>query len=324
MQYRQLSESFVCDGFTPVRLRYPRGVKDVNVYAVADNTRCEYEEGRDYTVTGGCIVRTHGSRFPDFSQSVFYGKNPFDHELYAEWGNADYMLYADYTAEVDPQELTENIAVAQAKANGQYGALAAFLNRFRNKPLRICVFGDSISTGAEATEIGKAYFYGFAREIDAKYNTESEVLMHAIGGESSESGRARYRDVLRDKADLMLLAYGMNDQNLHDGRFATPPERYAENIQLITGEVSAAGTQAVLISPCSPHPHWIHTSGKTDEYVAVLSELSKSLHVPFADVYSLWQEELRYKSDDDLLHNGINHPSDYGHAIYAIALKCLL
>jgi hypothetical protein len=39
---------------------------------------------------------------------------------------------------------------------------------------------------------------------------------------------------------------------------------------------------------------------------------------------SLWAEIFRYKKDWDMTGNGVNHPNDFGHRIYAEVLSTLL
>jgi hypothetical protein len=46
--------------------------------------------------------------------------------------------------------------------------------------------------------------------------------------------------------------------------------------------------------------------------------------VALADVTSLWQEMLRRKREVDLTGNGVNHPNDFGHRVYAQAILALL
>jgi hypothetical protein len=43
-----------------------------------------------------------------------------------------------------------------------------------------------------------------------------------------------------------------------------------------------------------------------------------------ADMTDLWAELLKHKPYWDLTGNGVNHPNDFGHRIYAQALSALL
>ena len=46
--------------------------------------------------------------------------------------------------------------------------------------------------------------------------------------------------------------------------------------------------------------------------------------VALADMTSMWTEMLKYKKDSDLTGNGVNHPNDFGHRVYAQVLSSLL
>jgi hypothetical protein len=46
--------------------------------------------------------------------------------------------------------------------------------------------------------------------------------------------------------------------------------------------------------------------------------------VALADVTQVWTEMLRQKPDFDLTGNGLNHPNDFGHRLYAQALLQVL
>ncbi len=60
-----------------------------------------------------------------------------------------------------------------------------------------------------------------------------------------------------------------------------------------------------------------------DAFVA--ENAAKELGCPYADANLLWNENLAAgKRPEDLLSNGINHPADYGHYLYYLALKQLI
>jgi hypothetical protein len=46
--------------------------------------------------------------------------------------------------------------------------------------------------------------------------------------------------------------------------------------------------------------------------------------VALADLTSIWGELLKRKSFYDLTGNGVNHPNDFGHCVYAETLLALL
>ena len=43
-----------------------------------------------------------------------------------------------------------------------------------------------------------------------------------------------------------------------------------------------------------------------------------------SDITSVWEELLKHKQDHDLTGNGVNHPNDFEHRVYAQVLSMLL
>lgn len=324
MKVKQTRESFVCAGLTPTALRYRNITGGVKVYSVCGEKVRQFTENKDYKVDGGSIVRLPSSEMPDFSKAPLYGIKKFDHEKFEKWGNAPYMLFADYEAEVPKNETTEEIAKVVAEENGNYGALGSFFASLTGET-EMLVFGDSISTGCEATTRDRAYFSLLTGAVREKYGIGLHINNKSIGGETSRNAIKRYEQVLNESnAKIMILAYGMNDQNLFGDDRAVEPSEYYANIGTVAAKAEAKGMKVVLASPCEPHPEWIHTSGRTKEYVEVLRGISRERGYAYADVNAVWKSELKFKRADDLLNNGINHPTDYGHYIYYTALKQLL
>jgi hypothetical protein len=46
--------------------------------------------------------------------------------------------------------------------------------------------------------------------------------------------------------------------------------------------------------------------------------------VALADMTSIWEEFFKRKKDADLTGNGVNHPNDFGHRVYAQVISTLL
>ncbi len=46
--------------------------------------------------------------------------------------------------------------------------------------------------------------------------------------------------------------------------------------------------------------------------------------IVLADLTAIWTEMLKRKRDCDLTGNGVNHPSDFGHRLYAQVILALL
>ena len=59
------------------------------------------------------------------------------------------------------------------------------------------------------------------------------------------------------------------------------------------------------------------------QYRDALAELCEP-GIALADLTSIWTEFLKRKRDWDLTGNGVNHPNDFGHRVYAQVLSTLL
>ena len=75
---------------------------------------------------------------------------------------------------------------------------------------------------------------------------------------------------------------------------------------------------------------WHHTPREMfPKYLEALKSLvgaegTAAKGLALADLTSLWTEMLTRKRDSDLTGNGVNHPSDFGHRVYASAVLSLL
>ena len=328
---KQIGESFVFDKQEWMPSRYKQLLsRSLRLYRQNTNDFSElnYIEGKDYEADylNGMIRRMPDSTIPDFRCSAFYGKKPFDQMKEQNWGNAEFLIYADYEYNSDNNKDIERIAEDISIKNGNRGSLSNFLSSYKNKNLKYMVWGDSISTGCEAFPKNNTYFYRFKNYIEEKYNCNIEIINTAVGGDSTAEGRNRfYENVLNKDFDLISIGFGMNDQNCFGDLCPVTTEIFETNIFFFINELKKRNKEIILISPCQPHPNWIHTSGKLNFYTEILRKLSDEYNVAYADVYKLWQSELDFgKSADSLLRNGINHPNNYGHYIYSIMLKQLI
>ena len=80
-----------------------------------------------------------------------------------------------------------------------------------------------------------------------------------------------------------------------------------------------AGCDVLLVAPCVPSAGY--RSAPIDGYCSVLEDVAEEAKCAFADVTTAWRE----RGGDHLLRNGVNHPDDVGHALYAeVVLHALL
>jgi lysophospholipase L1-like esterase len=324
---RQTCEAVIFPAEEPQRLRYVplrTGCLSARSTPLAtDDGGCVYDEGRDFVVDAlkGTIARKPGGRIPDWTKHELYGKDDFDHRFCKEHRNVDYTVYVDYDYDASAEQ------AARPSAN----RIARTLEKLRKgETARYVVFGDSISTGAEASRPALAFHNLFAERIRALApESNLEIVNRAIGGERCLEGIARYRcDVIDLHPDLVTMTFGANDQcRLRtDKECGVPPAEFRDKMRhIVTGIREETGADVVLITPLILNPAWMYTSGEVDVYAEILRDIARECGACLADLHVLWRAELDAgKSYGSLLMNNINHPNDYGHHLYDKALAAVL
>jgi lysophospholipase L1-like esterase len=269
-----------------------------------------YHEGRDYALNhaSGEVQRLAGSRIP----------------LTTREGLSTLIADGD-----DDAFHRHQVAATYEHAAGLWtapvpGASTAQLPRTHDRlrkaqPLTVCLTGDSISEGYNASGfIGVAPHqpaFGGLVAAGLELASGSPVTFHnfAVAGWTADNGRADADRVAAAKPDLVLVAYGMNDACYADAA------DFSANIEAIVDEIhgSAPDAEFVLISPMLPSPECdFVVPERFPEYRDALAKLSGP-GAALADVTTLWRALLVRKSPHDLSGNGLNHPNDFGHRLYA-------
>jgi lysophospholipase L1-like esterase len=134
------------------------------------------------------------------------------------------------------------------------------------------------------------------------------------------NGVADLAALLASKPDLLIVAYGMNDVGRKD------PVWYGQQTKLILDQAKAScpEIEIILVATMLGNSEWIHTPREMFSlYRDQLRELSGP-DVALADLTEVWKKLLIHKHDLDLTGNGLNHPNDFGHRLYAQAILQLL
>ena len=277
-----------------------------------------YEPGRDYLLeASGQIKRTRDSRIPDFRTNILYGKEDFRHDLFPGFGNRAFFVYADYFHReqwpaplLKPELSATRLPLTRQKLRAGKGA-------------RIVAFGDSITVGGDASEPNLIFWERWAESLRRKYPRAAiESRNGATGGDTTAQGLERLPEkVLRQKPDLVLVGFGMNDHN-REG-YGVPLDAFAKNLRTMIDRIQAAGAEVVLFSAFPPNPKWHFGSHQMEAYANATEQVAREKHCAFADVYHTWISLAARKKPEDLLANNINHPNDFGHEIYYRALQLL-
>jgi acyl-CoA thioesterase-1 len=204
--------------------------------------------------------------------------------------------------------------------------LAKTLARLRgHKKLNLAISGDSISQGYNASGYSQAppwmppYPDLVAAQLRHSYATEVELNNRAIGGWSVDQGLKDLDALLATQPDLIVIAYGMNDVGRQN------PEGFRSTVAEMLKKIhdNNAEIEVILVAPMLGNAEWVHTPREMfPAYRDALASLTGP-GVALADMTSLWQEMLKHKREVDLTGNGVNHPSDFGHRLYAQVILAL-
>ena len=292
-----------------------------------------YEEGRDYVFEPGSreIVLPAGSRIVatvpadlrrpagtqkyslthrDGNGEIFFGGRleyaamqtciTYRHER-GKWKSA--------FPRFDPEQLPRSVARLKA-----------------GQPLSIVTLGDSISEGANASGMydeapfQPAYPELVRRGLAKRCGGEVRMTNLSVGGMDSAWGLTQIDKVLAAKPDLVIVAFGMNDSA---GR---PAASYKDNIAGVIAAVreKLPECEFILVATMLGNPDWTRLKQELfGEYRQALLELAGP-GVAVADLTTIWEGFLERKRDWDQTGNGVNHPNDFGHRVYAQVITTLL
>jgi acyl-CoA thioesterase I len=320
---RQTGESVVLVGEEPANLAFaPLLSEPVTVrstYRDGLPQTIHYQPGQDYVLNAsGEIRRTPGSRIPDFGTNILYGKEDFRHDQFPGFDNGRFFVYVNYARREKWQ---------RPSAKAEFGVVQ--LPKTRQKlragaTVRIVAFGDSITAGGDASEPSLIFWERWARALRMKYpHALIETTNGATGGDATVQGLQRLDEkVLRQKPDLVVIGFGMNDHN-REG-YGVPLDSFAANLRAMISRVRAStDAEIVLFSAFPPNPKWHFGSHNMEAYADATERVARDEHCAYAEVYHFWTSLAARKKPEDLLANNINHPNDFGHWIYFEALQAI-
>ena len=292
-----------------------------------------YEEGRDYVWKAGSreIVIPRGSRIVTSTPDAL--RRPAKsqpHQLTHRDGNGE--IY--FGGKLEYHELQTIVRYSHAPnlwtspvPKFDPKALPLSVRKLRGRePLKIVVLGDSISTGCNASgwaggkPFQPAYPELLSRLLHETYKGQVEVTNLSVGGMDSAWGVTMVDKVVEAGPDLVLLAFGMNDSG---GRSAQDfQEKIAATMKGIREKRHEA--EFILVATMVGNPDWVALKPELfPQYRDALAKLCGP-GVALADVTSIWSAFLKLKKDWDQTGNGVNHPNDFGHRVYAQVISSLL
>ncbi|MGV3606755.1 MAG: SGNH/GDSL hydrolase family protein [Planctomycetaceae bacterium] len=286
-----------------------------------------FVEGKDFRWddAAGGLVALSESKVPVLTQDELYplpgqprslphkAGDPKRHVLFdnAHWFH-DQQVEVTYQTEEKTGELFS--------PNSTRGSLPKTMKRLAEKQsLTIGVSGDSISHGYNASAFTHAspdqppYSNLVAGELARRFGSSVQLHNRAISGWATTNGINDADKLIEAKPNLIIIAYGMNDVGRRN------PKLFEEEISKLVGKFQAAlpESEIILVSTMLGNENWTHSPREMfPKYREVLFAQAKE-GVAVADMTTLWEKLLSKKRDFDLTGNGVNHPNDFGHRLYA-------
>lgn len=312
--------------FTPLRLLSLQSATGV----------VRYIEGQDYVLDqkSKTLFLPQGSRIPfktdaelhppkkslhsmnnaeDSKRDLLWSEGRFFHDLQVE---------ATYTHKSDEWELRKGYVPVYA------GSILPLTTRKlrEKKPLHIVMLGDSISAGYNASGFIKApplmppYPELVRRNLQQRFGAPVDLTNLSVAGKVTTWGLQQSDAVIAAKPDLVVLAFGMNDSG------GITPELYVANISKQISQIKASlpDVEFIVVASSLPNPEWQSGRGAMlKKYQAKLKEMSGP-GIAVADMTAVWTELLASKKYVEITGNGLNHPNDFGHRLYAQVVLGLL
>jgi lysophospholipase L1-like esterase len=292
-----------------------------------------YENGRDFVWKSQSreIVLPAGSRIPSNTpQQLRRPANSQIIPLAHRDGNGEIFLvkrleYASMQACITYRHSPRLWQSAVPKFDPQ--ALPRSVDRLLNKqPLSIVVLGDSISAGGNASGLMQgapfqpAYPELLRLHLESRCQARVDLKNLSVGGKNSQWGLTQVDKVVEIRPDLVILAFGLNDSS---GR---PADDYQANTRNTITKVREKLPEAafILVASMLGNPGWtILRPELLPQYRDALAELCRP-GVALADLTSIWTAFRELKPDWDHTGNGVNHPNDFSHRVYAHVISILL
>jgi len=173
------------------------------------------------------------------------------------------------------------------------------------KPCKILCFGDSLTAGYIPV-----FEQGFKQEFP---DIDCEMVNAGVGGETSRQGLERLPHLLEERPQVVLIAFGMNDQAK-----GVSTVEFANNLSQMVSHFEDVGARVLLLT-LNPMRRGQRDTGnaRIDIYNQLIRDVAYEKCVRIVDVNSLWKREVKP------WHKGLKdsvHPNELGYEVYCQAL----
>ena len=290
----------------------------------------EYTEGVDYEVTATGLRLLPGTRIFAFTREELEPSDPVpgsyfpaaDRNIFFREGRFFHDRQVSVT--YDPVQSDWDGPVP----SGAFGRLPRTRDLLENKKkLRLLIYGDSISVGANASGFTDSWappyqppYPGLLKAVlEHRFGAEIELINTSKGGAGSAWARENAADLAAAHApDLALVAFGGNDS-------PTPPDVFGDNIAAVAQTIRAAAPECEFIFSASTVPNPLLCTekalfcGNQPLFAPVLYDLADRLGgAAVADITAMHRYVSSRKRFIDMTGNNVNHPNDFFHRLHAM------
>ena len=209
---------------------------------------------------------------------------------------------------------------------------------FKNKTqINACFFGDSVTQGLFANFVnapGSNYQAVYHNRLKNKINGyfpahRFNVINAGVGGDNAKAGLARIdKEVLNLNPDFVVVCFGLND-------ITGAKEDYISNLKEIFTKLNNAKIPTIFMTPnmlnidtkgnilemyaeFAKKTMEYQLSGRMDDYMQSAIAAATECGVAVCDCYGKWKALYNAGVNTSwLLANGINHPTEEMHQLFA-------
>lgn len=262
--------------------------------------RIDYQEKSDWQAEGTRLMRTAGSRIPDFDTYAYTTSRGARFEFWAEPRNPgltiNYVVYVDYLSN------RQDVVVRPESPN-----------KIRRKT--VCL-GDSIAAGSHTIS---SYYRNEDTEswcglLRTHVGQGGLVVNRSVPGGVLQPVWADLDSYVADQPDTVILAFGMND---HVAGVSALPD-FANMLDDVVAVLLSRNMDVILVGFFQQNPLWLQEDPfMTVSYNDAIRSVASARGVPFIDAYAAFQRvsvgsESYYHLTADFMH----HPNNYGQRIY--------
>ena len=296
-----------------------------------------YKENKDFVFIPGTneIFLTDDSEIPFVSKEVCYPEKNL--KFYPEKNanaiknavNGGYLLFNNENffalnqVEVTYRAVNTDFVSGLQKQSDRLPRTRAKISAARS--MKTVLHGDSISEGYNSGKFTNTppYMPCYMEQVVSALPGNHIFINRAVGGKGIKFPRTILEEWQNDFPDLMVIAFGMNDfSSMAQNDFISELDWIISHNRELSPE-----TEYIVVTPMTGNREWKPTvAGPDFEYARAMREYVQDApaDTALADIQLVWNKILQRKSFYDLSGNGVNHPNDYGHRIYAAVLLDLL